>query len=246
MTVLSVNLNKVALLRNQRDIDLPSVRRAAETCIAAGAGGITVHPRPDQRHVRPGDVTELSRLTRGRVEFNMEGNPYFEDFIDLVREVRPDQCTLVPDSVDQRTSDHGWDVESEAARLAPLVGRLRDLGIRVSLFMEPDSDQFAQASAMGADRVELYTERYARAFAAGDWRAVYNVYADAARRAQAAGLGVNAGHDLNLDNIAQFCTIPGILECSIGHALTAEALFLGLDATVRQYLARMRGAAGTA
>jgi len=242
MTLLSVNLNKIALLRNARDLDLPSVEEAAEICIEAGAHGITVHPRPDERHIRPGDVYALSDLLRGHpgVEFNIEGNPFQGRFMELVLEVRPTQCTLVPDAPGQQTSDHGWDAGADAERLRPVVQRLRDRGIRVSLFMDPDLDQIERLPPVGADRIELYTEAYARAFAAGDHGAALRRYAAAAVRAQSLGLGVNAGHDLNLDNLPSFCTIDGILEVSIGHALIAEALKRGLSDTVGAYLSTIR------
>jgi len=240
MTVLSVNVNKVALLRNARDLDIPSVAAAAAACVEAGCEGITVHPRPDQRHIRPRDVYELAEMLT--VEFNIEGNPFagpegdYPGFMDIVRRVRPAQATLVPDAPDQTTSDHGWDLAADAARVTPLVGELKDLGIRVSLFVDPDVEQIARAPATGADRVELYTEAYARAHAAGDDEAVFAGYAAAAAAARDLGLGVNAGHDLNLDNLARFITIPDILEVSIGHALIAEALHMGLGPTVQAYL----------
>jgi pyridoxine 5-phosphate synthase len=244
MTVLSVNVNKVALLRNQRDIGIPSVRWAAQTCVEAGAGGITVHPRPDQRHIRPGDCTELAEMLT--VEFNIEGNPFsqplggYPGYMEIVRRVRPTQCTLVPDAPQQSTSDHGWDIAADGERLKPVVAELKELGARVSLFMDPDVEQIERAASVGADRVELYTEAYARAYAAGDVERVLARYAAAAARAQEAHLGVNAGHDLNLRNVGTFCTIPGILEVSIGHALIAEALETGLSNTVRQYVAILR------
>jgi len=240
MTVLSVNVNKVALLRNARDLGIPSVTAAAAACVQAGCDGITVHPRPDQRHIRPADVFELAEMLD--VEFNIEGNPFagpeggYPGFMNIVRKVRPAQATLVPDAPGQTTSDHGWDLAADAARVTPLVGELKDLGVRVSLFVDPDVDQIARAPAAGADRVELYTEFYARAHAAGDDEAAFARYAAAAAAAQDLGLGVNAGHDLNLGNLARFVTIPGILEVSIGHALIAEALHMGLAETVRAYL----------
>ena len=237
MTKLSVNVNKVALLRNTRAIGIPSVLRAAELCIGAGAHGITVHPRPDERHIRPSDVHELAAMLKRfpHVEFNIEGNP-FPGYMDLVREVKPTQCTLVPDSPDAFTSDQGWNVEAERDRLAPVIKDLSSLGARVSLFMDFDSDQWTLAKSLGADRVELYTEPYAAAYARGDGAGVLKQFASAAKNAQAAGLGVNAGHDLNLKNLGEFCRIPGILEVSIGHALIADALEMGLPAAVRAYL----------
>mgnify|MGYP006276834401 CR=1 FL=1 len=239
MTRLSVNLNKVALLRNSRTLGIPSVTRAAETALAAGAGGITVHPRPDQRHIRPDDVRELAALLAAHpeAEFNIEGNP-FHGLVDIARAHRPQQCTLVPDDAAQATSDHGWDLARDGARLRPLIAELRALGIRVSLFMDAEPAAMAAARELGADRVELYTEPYARAFAAGDCAAEIERFAAAARAAQAAGLGVNAGHDLNRENLPRFlAAVPGVLEVSIGHALIADALDCGLAQTVRDYRA---------
>jgi pyridoxine 5-phosphate synthase len=237
MTRLSVNLNKVALLRNARTIGIPSVLRAAELSIHAGAQGITVHPRPDERHIRPADVHDLAAYLRDfpAVEFNIEGNP-FAGLLDIVRAVRPHQCTLVPDSVDAVTSDHGWNLEADGRRLAPAVAELRQLGIRVSVFMDVDSDQWILARELGADRVELYTQPFAEAHARGRSGPALAQAGLAARMAQLAGLGVNAGHDLNLHNLGEFCTIPGILEVSIGHALIADALEIGLPAAIRAYL----------
>jgi pyridoxine 5-phosphate synthase len=241
MTKLSVNVNKVATLRNTRTLGIPSVLRAAELCIAAGAHGITVHPRPDQRHIRPGDVHELATFLKAypHVEFNIEGNP-FPEYMELVRAVRPTQCTLVPDSAEAFTSDQGWDVEKNRGRLEPIIAELRKLGSRVSLFMDADSTQWRQARAIGADRVELYTEPYAAAHARGDGTRVWETFASAAKKAQEVGLGVNAGHDLNLENLGDFCRIPGILEVSIGHALIADALEMGLAGAVRAYLGVLR------
>jgi len=233
MTKLSVNVNKVALLRNQRDIDIPSVLDAARTCIEAGAHGITVHPRPDERHIRESDVYELAEMVT--VEFNIEGNP-FPHYMGIVRRVRPTQCTLVPDAPGAVTSDHGWNLEANTERLRPVIQELKDLGCRVSLFMDAESNQIPLAREIGADRVELYTEPYATAFRQGNVDEVYERYARAAQTARDAGLGVNAGHDLNLENLGKFLTIDGILEVSIGHALIAEALWMGLDRTVKEYL----------
>lgn len=235
MTKLSVNLNRVALLRNSRPLTMPCVTQAAQVCMDAGAHGITVHPRPDERHIRKTDVYELKEVLSG-VEYNIEGNP-FPEFMEMVRDVRPDQCTLVPDEPHQRTSDHGWDLQRDGERLKPIVAELKDLGIRVSLFMDPEPEKMTLAKALDADRVELYTEAYASAFANGDVGRVFRQYAEAARAAQDVGLGVNAGHDLNLDNLGEFVTIPNILEVSIGHALIADAVFLGLESTVKAYLA---------
>lgn len=235
MTRLSVNLNKVALLRNTRTIGIPSVTKAAQICLSAGAHGITVHPRPDQRHIRPADVYELAEMLT--VEFNLEGNPYFSEFVEIVRKVKPAQCTLVPDAHNAFTSDHGWNLAEHGQRLAPIIQELRDLGIRVGLFMDPDLAQIERAKKIGADRIELYSEPYAAAFRnQSDVETVWQRFADAAKQAQEIDLGVNAGHDLNLQNLAKFCAIPGILEVSIGHALIAEALEMGLFNTVQAYL----------
>jgi pyridoxine 5-phosphate synthase len=237
MTRLSVNLNKVALLRNSRNVGIPSVKRAALRCIEAVAQGITVHPRPNQRHIRPADVYELAELLTNHegVELNIEGNP-FPEFIQTIRKVRPAQCTLVPDNPDAVTSDHGWDLVEAASRLRPIISELRELGIRVILFMDADSTRWQQAREQGAERVEVYTQPYAEAFARHDLESIFAKYAGAAAAAQSAGLGVNAGHDLNLRNLGQFCRIPGILEVSIGHALVADALEMGFHNAVKAYL----------
>ena len=242
MSALSVNLNKVALLRNQRDLDLPNVVHTGKTCLDAGAHGLTVHPRPDRRHARPHDAFDLAELIRAEgqhrpgLELNIEGNP-FPDFLELVCAVRPQQCTLVPDAPDARTSDQGWDVGRESEHLREIVARLHALGIRVSLFINPDIAQIERVPATGADRIELYTEPYARAWGTAHCDATTAEYAAAARRAQAIGLGVNAGHDLNLHNLGHFCrNVPGVLEVSIGHAITADALDLGWRTAVRAYL----------
>jgi pyridoxine 5-phosphate synthase len=242
VTLLSANLNKVALLRNTRTIGIPDVARAARIALDAGAHGITVHPRPDGRHVRANDVRELAEIVRARrgAEFNIEGNP-FHGLLEFVREVRPAQCTLVPDETGAFTSDHGWDLGRDAARLAPVMSELKTLGVRVSLFMDPLPAAMATAAALGADRVELYTEPYARAFGGAERQAVVRRYAEAARAAQAAGLGVNAGHDLNVDNLPAFLSeVPGVLEVSIGHALIADALEWGLAEAIRRYLEAIR------
>jgi pyridoxine 5-phosphate synthase len=236
MTKLSVNLNKIALLRNQRDIGIPSVTDSARTVIKAGAHGITVHPRPDQRHVRFSDVYELAEMVM--VEFNIEGNPFTGKYMEIVRDVRPDQATLVPDAPNASTSDHGWNLRADKDRLVPAVEELRQLDIRVSLFMDPDVEAIKLAGDVGADRVELYTEPYARAFRTGEQvDEMLNQYVAAAKAAKDVGLGLNAGHDLNLKNLGGFLrVVPGILEVSIGHALIADALEMGLDNAVREYL----------
>ena len=237
MTALSVNINKVATLRNTRTIGIPSVLKAARLCLEAGAHGITVHPRPDERHIRPHDVFEIAELLASypQAEYNIEGNPFFE-YMEYARRVRPAQCTLVPDLPDAATSNHGWDLSREARRLTPIIDQLHALGCRVSLFMDPVPECINLVPPTGADRIELYTEPYAAAFARGDPRALAG-YAASARRAQDLGLGVNAGHDLNRDNLPLFLSqVPGVLEVSIGHALIADALEFGLPATVRLYL----------
>jgi pyridoxine 5-phosphate synthase len=240
-TLLSVNLNKVALLRNTRELGIPSVTRAAELVLQAGAQGITIHPRPDERHIRAGDVSDLAALLRQwpQAEFNIEGNP-FHNLMEFVRAVRPGQCTFVPDSVEQRTSDHGWDLAQDAQRLAPVIAEARQLGVRVSLFMDPQPEAMRTARAIGADRIELYTEGYARAFGTPQQRQVLDDYARAAEAALAVGLGVNAGHDLNLANLTEFLRcVPGVAEVSIGHALIGDALELGYAETVREYQRRI-------
>lgn len=238
-TALSVNVNKVALVRNTRHLGIPSVTRAALLCLQAGAQGITVHPRPDERHIRAHDVHELAELMRAWPdrEYNIEGNPS-QNLMDFIRAVRPHQATFVPDSEDQFTSDHGWSFPQDAERLRPLIAECRQLGVRVSLFMDPVPAQMAQAHAVGADRVELYTEPYAAAWGSDRQAAELERYRAAAQAALDAGLGVNAGHDLNRDNLAAFVrTVPGLLEVSIGHALIADALELGYAATVQAYQA---------
>ena len=239
-TALSVNVNKVALLRNSRHLDIPSPVRAAQCCLQAGAAGITIHPRPDQRHIRASDAQAIAELMRQWPdrEFNIEGNP-FHNLMDLVRQLRPHQCTLVPDSQDQFTSDHGWSLPQDTARLKPIIDELHALGVRVSLFMDPlPIESMAEARALGADRVELYTEGYARAWGTPGQAQVLATYAAAAQAARAVGLGLNAGHDLNRDNLADFLrAVPGVLEVSIGHALIADALELGYADTVKAYLA---------
>jgi pyridoxine 5-phosphate synthase len=235
---LSVNVNKVALLRNTRHLGIPSVVKAAETCLLAGAQGITVHPRPDERHIRAHDVHELAALMKDwpQAEFNIEGNPT-HNLMELVRAVRPHQATFVPDSVEQATSDHGWDLSRDAERLRPLIGECKQLGVRVSLFMDPLPEAMAPAARLGADRVELYTEPYAAAHGTPQQAEQLARYAAAANAALAAGLGLNAGHDLNRANLTEFLrAVPGVQEVSIGHALIADALELGYTQTVRDYL----------
>lgn len=238
-TALSVNVNKVALLRNTRHLGIPSVTRAAEICLQAGAQGITIHPRPDERHIRAQDVHDLHALLKAwpRAEFNIEGNPT-QNLMEFIRATRPHQATFVPDSEDQFTSDHGWSFPQDAERLKPLIAECRALGVRVSLFMDPIPGQMAAARAVGADRVELYTEPYAAAWGKAEQEYQLQAYASAAQAALDAGLGINAGHDLNRDNLPAFVArVPGLAEVSIGHALIADALELGYAETVRAYQA---------
>lgn len=253
MTALSINLNKIALIRNSRPGDYPSVTEHARLCVAAGADGITVHPRPDQRHIRARDCHDLAAVLD--VELNIEGNPFagpmpgrrdaeadYPGFMALVRAVRPAQCTLVPDSEEQLTSDHGFELESSATRLRPVVDELRALGIRVSLFMDPEPRQLQLAAQLGVDRVELYTGPYAAAFGGPDEDTVFERYRHAAEACAQLGLGLNAGHDLNLHNLPRFSQIPQLLEVSIGHAFTVDALRLGLNAAVQAYRRALNGA----
>ena len=244
MTLLSVNVNKVAVLRNSRGGAEPDVSRAATVCLQAGAGGITVHPRPDQRHIRPGDVRTLSELCAGRAEFNIEGNGFaspregYPGLLALVAETQPSQCTLVPDGDAQITSDHGFDLAADSARLRPLIASLKAHGCRVSLFVDAGIPDVERAAEVGADRVEIYTGPFAEAFLRGDHARELDACARTAERAQRAGLGINAGHDLNQANLAAFKTaIPQLAEVSIGHALIGEALYAGLRATVEAYIA---------
>ncbi len=249
-TSLSVNLNKVALVRNTRHLGIPSVTRAATLCLQAGANGITVHPRPDERHIRASDVPELATLLKDWPdrEFNIEGNP-LHNLMDVVgalvaQQLPVHQVTFVPDTEGQFTSDHGWVFPADASVLKPLIDQAHAWGLRVSLFMDADANAMAAAKAVGADRVELYTEPYAAAWGTPGQAAQLARFAKAAQAALDAGLGVNAGHDLNRDNLTAFIAqVPGVSEVSIGHALIADALELGYSATVRDYLRCIRDAA---
>ena len=237
-THLSVNVNKVALLRNTRHLGIPSVTRASTLCLQAGAHGITVHPRPDQRHIRDSDVHDLAALLKDWPdrEYNIEGNP-LHNLMPLVRLVRPHQVTIVPDGEGQFTSDHGWRFPQDAAVLKDLVAEAKDLGARVSLFMDADPQAMAAARDVGADRVELYTEPYAQAHGQAAFAQVLAQFKAAAVAAQAVGLEINAGHDLNLFNLRDFVqTVPDVKEVSIGHALMADALEMGYNATIQAYL----------
>jgi pyridoxine 5-phosphate synthase len=240
MINLSVNVNKVATVRNSRGGTVPSVVEAANVCIDAGVQGITVHPRADARHITFADVRELATLLapyRGRVEFNIEGDPR-PDLLAMVREVRPHQCTLVPVRPGEVTSQAGWPADTPREEMQAIVGDLQARGIRVSLFVEPERRAIEWAAAIGGDRVELYTEPFARAFKQGEAQAdaSFRRYIEAANIAHALGLGVNAGHDLDLDNLALFRMLPHLDEVSIGHALISHALYVGLDQAVRDYI----------
>jgi len=243
MTALSINLNKIALIRNSREGDYPNLIEHAKRCINYGADGITVHPRPDQRHIRPNDVRLLSELLRPLpdVEFNVEGNPFagavadYPGLIPLVEETLPDQCTLVPDADNQLTSDHGFDLLAEGDRLAPIIKQLQSLAVRVSLFMDPNLEQIRLASEIGADRIELYTGPYAAAWGTDQLEAIFQRHVEAAKLADSLGLGVNAGHDLNLHNLGKFVAIGNLLEVSIGHAFTVDSLALGMASAVESY-----------
>ncbi len=249
-TSLSVNLNKVALVRNTRHLGIPSVTRAATLCLQAGAHGITVHPRPDERHIRASDVPELATLLKAWPdrEFNIEGNP-LHNLMDVVGQLVAQrlpvhQVTFVPDAQGQFTSDHGWTFPADAPVLKPLIDRVHAWGLRVSLFMDADAQAMPAAKAVGADRIELYTEPYAAAWGTPEQDTQLARFVQAARAALDAGLAVNAGHDLNRDNLTGFLSrVPGVSEVSIGHALIADALELGYSATIKDYLRCIRDAA---
>lgn len=237
MTKLSVNINKIATLRNARGGNMPDVTLAALNCEKFGAQGITVHPRPDERHIRYSDVRAIRPLLS--TEFNIEGNPIPQSFRDLVMEVVPDQVTLVPDARDAITSNAGWNTVENKEFLTGMCSLFHQKGIRVSIFIDPVPEMAVAAKACGADRVELYTEAYAAQYAAGREKAIAP-YLKAAEAARDAGLGLNAGHDLNLDNLAYFIrTIPWTDEVSIGHAIICDAIYMGLERTIKEYLARI-------
>jgi pyridoxine 5-phosphate synthase len=240
---LSVNVNKVATLRNSRGGSVPSVLDAVRVCVKAGAPGVTVHPRADQRHITPADVREIAeelKTTGATIEYNVEGDPR-PDLLALVVEVRPTQCTLVPVKPGEITSQAGWPLDTPPS-LGRDVRELKRAGVRVSLFVDPEAAAIRWAAETGGDRVELYTEPFARAFEAGPAaaNASFRMYAEAAELAHSLGLGVNAGHDLDLDNLKLFRTLPHLAELSIGHGLISRALFVGLDASVREYLDALR------
>jgi pyridoxine 5-phosphate synthase len=241
-THLSVNLNKVALVRNTRYLGIPSVARAATLCLQAGAHGITVHPRPDERHIRATDVVDLSELMKAWPdrEYNIEGNP-LQNLMGFVRQFKPHQATFVPDGEGQFTSDHGWSPATDTDKLRPLIAEAKALGVRVSLFMDAEPSHMVWAKSVGADRVELYTEPFAASWGTTAQSAQLERFAKAAQAALDVGLGVNAGHDLNRDNLAVFLKhVPGVQEVSIGHALVADALELGYSVTVTAYLRCIR------
>lgn len=234
MTKLSVNINKFATLRNSRGGNNPDVVKAAVDAQRFGADGVTVHPRPDERHIRYQDVRDIKKIIT--TEFNIEGNCREQKFIDLVLEVKPDQVTLVPDAEGQLTSDHGWDTIRHKDYLREMIAVFKNAGIRVSIFVDPVVDMVEGAAATGTDRIELYTEGYARRFATGAHKAAIAAYSEAATRANQLGLGINAGHDLDLHNLRYFSeNIPGLLEVSIGHALICDALYLGFENTIQLY-----------
>ena len=238
---LSVNVNKVATLRNSRGGSDPDVLEAVATCVAAGAPGITVHPRADARHIRTSDVYGIADLLKKspEIEYNIEGDPR-PDLLELVLKVRPTQCTLVPVKPGEVTSQAGWPADTAVDELASIVGSIKKLGVRVSLFIDPVPDAVKWAAAVGGDRVELYTEPFARAFETGRGDASFKTYADAAELAHSLGLGVNAGHDLDLKNLSLFRLLPHLQEVSIGHALVSHALYVGLERSVRDYLHALR------
>lgn len=241
MTLLSVNVNKIALLRNSRGTNFPDLLEFVRKILAQEVRGITVHPRPDERHITQKDAHDLSALLRDYpgVEYNIEGYPS-DEFMRLIETLRPAQCTLVPDQPGQLTSDHGWDVCAHEVRLKNVIQKLSDWGVRSSLFLDPDVSQIDAVARTGADRIELYTEEYARVFASADAEACTKVmarYQQTADAAVAAGIGVNAGHDLNLKNLATFLSIGNIIEVSIGHALIVESLEMAMDEVLMLYLA---------
>ena len=236
MTKLSVNLNKIAIVRNARNLNEPNILHSAQVAISAGAYGITVHPRPDQRHIKYADCYELSdELT---AEFNIEGNPFTGRYMEVVTEVKPTQATLVPDDPSAVTSDHGWNLQADGKRLTPIIEKLKDAGIRVSLFIDPQTEPIKLAKQISADRIELYTEPYAAAFRTNNnLQETLRQFSEAAACAQDIGLGVNAGHDLNLRNLSLFCSeVKGLLEVSIGQALVVDAIEMGLYNAVSRYV----------
>lgn len=236
MTVLSVNLNKIALLRNSRGRNFPDIEHFAEKALQNGAKGITLHPRPDQRHARYSDLYSMKPIVeKHHAELNVEGYPT-EEFLDIICDVQPHQCTLVPDKPEQITSDHGWDADADADFLEPIINRLKNNNIRVSLFTDPNTHIISQCKKIGADRIELYTEQYAHNFHTKNREHITDIYAQAARHAHSIGLQVNAGHDLSLENLGFLCTHCTIEEVSIGHALIVESLHQGFEETIQKYV----------
>lgn len=237
MTKLSVNLNKIALIRNSRGNDFPNVIEFAKKFIELGVNGITVHPRPDERHIKWQDARELAKLLKDYpdVEFNVEGYPS-KEYIHLITDIRPDQCTIVPDSINQLTSDHGWDIKKEKVFIREIIGLIKNAGCRASIFVDPNIDQIKLVPETGADRIELYTESYAASFCTPASDKIFKKFMASAETAQKLGVGVNAGHDLNLINLPKFIEIDGILEVSIGHALTVECIEIGMKEVVQRYL----------
>ena len=243
MTDLSINLNKIGLIRNSREGNYPDILEHAKICIENGADGITIHPRPDQRHIRPDDVRQLAKLIRSntKIELNVEGNPFakaeqgYPGFMELVEETKPDQCTLVPDSNDQLTSDHGFDIKSYANDLAPIISRLKNLDVRVSLFMDPDIEQIKLAAELEIDRIELYTGPYAAAWGSESLEPIFLCHQRASSLCESLGIGVNAGHDLNLKNLHRFASIENLLEVSIGHAFIVDSISMGMASAVKAY-----------
>ena len=237
MTILSVNINKIALLRNSRGRDFPNIVKFTEQIIANGVRGITVHPRPDERHITRADVYALSDLLKDKsdIEFNIEGYPS-DDFIKLVLEICPDQCTLVPDLPGQLTSDHGWNIGENQQFLFETLAKLRSSRIRSCLFLDPVPSELKRVQAVGADRIELYTEEFASSFGSASADSVFQAYRDTAEMATTLGIGINAGHDLDLKNLAKFLQIPNILEVSIGHALVVESIQQGVESVIAKYL----------
>jgi pyridoxine 5-phosphate synthase len=237
MTNLSVNLNKIALLRNSRGNDFPNIIEFAKKFIELGINGITVHPRPDERHIKLQDARDLAELLKGYpgVELNIEGYPS-RDYMTLIEDIRPDQCTIVPDSIDQLTSDHGWDIKKDKVFIREIINSIKEAGCRASIFVDPNIDQIKLVPETGTDRIELYTESYASSFSTPASDHIFKKYKASAETAQELGIGVNAGHDLNLKNLSKFLEIDGIIEVSIGHALTIECIEIGMKEVIKRYL----------
>lgn len=238
MTSLSVNLNKLALLRNSRGRNYPDLLHFAKRFIELGVQGITIHPRPDERHIRRQDAYDLASFLQKhpKVELNIEGFPS-EHFLQLIKDTQPHQCTLVPDADSQLTSDHGWDFHQQRSYLTDVIARIKQDSVRVAVFLDPDIEQIELAARAGTDRIELYTEAFAKAFVTIEKTRVFKKYRLATLRAQELAIGVNAGHDLSLQNLKKFLEIPGIQEVSIGHALTVECIEQGMETVIKQYLA---------